>query len=572
MTHLRFILLLLTASLVLGACSKDEETFSSPPGAGAIDLLAYVPADTPYLLANLDPIPEDILDSYLEKVQPVLDAMQQHLSQVRADLEASGSGNTSDPANDVAQSLLSELDGKLNRVGMESMGFDLRAHKVIYGHGAFPVIRLGLSDATLLRATILRVMENAGVTAPERDFQGVRYWRVSDDDPEEVPVGMYIAILEDHLAISLWPLTTEAERLPAFLGLEKPADSTARQRLARLNKTHGYTAYGSGILDTHRFIDEVMQHASLSPVCVSEILQMADNAPMMTMGVQELTATAVAMQYRVETPNALAKQLMGLVSEIPVAKALSERALEFALGLKFGPLRDFLLEKATAIVTAPYECEHLAELNLNARNAQQKLTEAMPPFLNNFRGVRVSLDKFNPGLQSAPEEARGVMALHVEQPQMLVGMAQMFVPDLSELAITPGDPPVQLPQSMMPEPGIVAHAAMSATAIGIALGAGEEESLPEFLEEKSGPEGMFLSASYDMRAYLEYTDMLTDSVKTAYDVDIKDEMDDRSHRSQHTDEIRQAAADAFRKIADRSTSSVSFKKDGVVIESRVTFK
>jgi len=231
-------------------------------------------------------------------------------------------------------------------------------------------------------------------------------------------------------------------------------------------------------------------------------------------------------------------------------------------------LRDFLLEKATAIVTQPYECEHLADLNLNASNAQQKLTQAMPPFLNNFRGIRVSLNEFSPGLHSAPEEATGLMALHVEQPQMLVGMAQMFIPDLSELAITPGDPPVLLPQSMMPAPGISAYAAMSSTAIGIALGEGEEETLPSYLKEDAGPEGMFLSASYDMSAYLDYTEILAESMKAGYDVQIED----HSGRSEDTDEIRQAAADAFREIADRNTSTVSFRKDGLVIENRVTFK
>ena len=52
--------------------------------------------------------------------------------------------------------VLTEMDGKLNRPGLESMGFDLQSDKVIYGMGAFPVIRLGLSDAAALRATILR--------------------------------------------------------------------------------------------------------------------------------------------------------------------------------------------------------------------------------------------------------------------------------------------------------------------------------------------------------------------------------------------------------------------------------
>ena len=137
-----------------------------------------------------------------------------------------------------------------------------------------------------------------------------------------------------------------------------------------------------------------------------------------------------------------------------------------------------------------------------------QLNEPMPPFVNNFRGVRVSLNEIMMNQESIPENARGHLAVHVDKPEMFVGMAQMFLPDLSNLAITPGDPPVRLPESLVPVPGIVAFAAMSSDAIGLAVGEQEETSLPEFLSRDAGPEGMFLSAGYDMAAYLDYTQNL----------------------------------------------------------------
>jgi hypothetical protein len=584
MTHLRILTLALTSLLVVAACGKSDEQVSSVSDADSNDLLAFVPADTPYLAANLAPIPEDVLDSYLAKAQPVLDAMQHRLSQARANMESTENHGDTDPAGNLAHALVSELDGKLNRAGMESMGFDLRAHKVIYGVGAFPVVRLGLSDSVALRATVLRVMNKAGVTAPEQEYQGISYWKVSDDDSGDVPAGIYISILEDHLAIGILPLVAEAELLPAFLGLEMPAQNDARSRLAKLNRAHDYTPYGSGILDTHGLIDALVQpdslagramasstrisHPPMTPECISELHGIADNAPRMTLGVQDLTKNTVAMQYRLEAPDSLAGQMMSLVSEIPMVNGLSEKFVEFAFGLKFGPVRDFLVEKATAISNDPYQCEHLVELNLKASDALVQLNQPMPPFLNNFRGVRVSLTEYILGRQTVPENARGHLALHVEQPQMLVGMAQMLVPDLSELAITPGDPPVRLPENMIPTPGVTAYAAMSKDAIGIALGEGEEESLPGFLEQKNGPDGMFMSASYDMSAYLEYRALFSDHVGTIYNVP---DTEGRAHGEQ-AGEIQEAAVSAFRDIADRSTSTMSFTPEGLVIDNRVTFK
>ena len=578
MNYMRLITLTLVTLLWLAACGKSEEPTAS---TATNELLSYVPADTPYLFANLEPVPEEVIDTFLTRLQPVLDSMQSQLSIGRAEMDSVEGKNGNDPGARLSHALLLELDGNLSRSGLESMGFDLRAKKVIYGMGAFPVIRLGLSDSAALRATILRVLNNAGITAPERDFQGVSYWRISDENTAEAPAGLYVSILDDHLAISFIPPLAEAEFLPAFLGLDVPEDSDAQARLAQLNRTHDYTPHGSGILDLHRLADQFIRPdtvaarvmastgkfdpAKLSQECSAEIHKIIDNAPLMTMGVTELTPTAVAFQYRLETPRTLASQLMGLVSRVPVADELSDRILEFALGMRFGPVRDFLREKVAAIVDDPYQCEYINDLNDSAVQALAQLDEPMPPFVNNFRGVRVSLNEIMINQDSIPENARGHLAVHVDKPEMFIGMAQMFLPDLSNLAITPGDPPVRLPESLVPVPGIIAFAAMSSDAIGLAVGEQEEAGLPEFLNRDAGPEGIFLSAGYDMAAYLDYTQKLGAPYQGHNG-------DNGNPHSQAATEIQNAANTAFREIADRSYTTLRFTADGFVADNRMTFK
>ena len=577
MNYIRLTTLALVTLLSLGACGKSDESSEAAANAATNELLAFVPADTPYLFANLEPVPEDVIETFLTRLQPVLDSMQTQLSIGRAEMESAEGENGDDSAIRLAHALLLELDGNLSQSGLESMGFDLRAKKAIYGMGAFPVIRLGLSDSAALRATILRVLNNAGITAPERDFQGVSYWRISDENTAEAPAGLYVSILDDHLAISFFPPLAEAEFLPAFLALEAPANSNAQARLAQLNRTHDYTPHGSGILDLHRLADQFLSPdtatarvmaatgeydpATLSEECGTEIHKIIDNAPLMTMGVTELTPTAVAFQYRLETPRTLASQLMGLVSKVPVADELSDRILEFAFGMRFGPVRDFLREKVAAIVDEPYQCEYLNDLNDSAVQALAQLDEPMPPFVNNFRGVRVSLNEIMVNQDSIPENARGHLAVHVDKPEMFIGMAQMFLPDLSNLAITPGDPPVRLPESLVPVPGIIAFAAMSSDAIGIAVGEREEASLPEFLNRDAGPEGIFLSAGYDMAAYLDYTRNLGTPYRGQNDP-----------HSQAAMEIRNAANTAFREMADRSYTTLRFTADGFVMDNKMTFR
>jgi hypothetical protein len=589
--HLPAVLAALALSLMLGACSREDDAV---PGADNA-LLDYVPADTPYLAASLERPPEAVVDAYLQRIQPVLDEVQAQLAATRAGLESDAAAGGQAFEARVMLAVLRELDGKLSREGLNSLGIDVLAHKVTYGAGAFPVFRTGLSDPAALRATVQRVLDDLQLKAPEQEFQGVSFWRIWPDihgsDVPEVPVGLYIAILDDHLAIGILPPAAEADLLPGFLGLERPAQSDARARLAELNRTHGYTNFGSAIVDLRRMADEFLQPgtltagvmaklgaydpATLTPECVAEVYAFLDNVPQMTAGTTELSENAVAYQYRLETPPTLAGELMSLVARIPAADLGSQRMLDLAFGMRFGGVRDFLRQKLEGIVQNPYRCERFQELNARAAEVLAKLQQPMPPFVNNFRGIRVSLDEVLVGQGGLPSGARGVLALHVDQPEMFIGMAQMFLPNLAQLGLKAGSPPVRLPDDLFPIPGMVGFAAMTDEAIGLSVGEGEEKALEDYLERKAGPEGMFLSVSYDTAAYLEYSQRMVGDLEidTAYR-DRGDGHSDAGSGRAHEGilAVAEAAQKAIRESADRSATTLSFDAGGLVIDGRMTFK
>lgn len=577
-------------TVALAACGQKEEQAAAPATDEAQSLLSMVPADTPYLAANLAPPPDAVIDTYLARWEPVAAELQKQLSKAKTGLESSDTtGTEQDPGERLVLALLEELDGKFNRAGLESLGFDLQSNRVFYGMGAFPVIRVGLKDATALRGTVQRVMDKSGMQAPELEHQGVKYWRLADDTQgadghNDVPAGAYIAILPDHLALSLFPLAGEAELLPAFLGLSKPSESDALQRLTALNSKYGYTPHGSGYLDLHKLADRFLNPdtllaktlaasgefdaATIDEQCVTEIHGIIDNAPEMNFGITELSENALAYQYRVRHPAPLAARLQELVSAIPAARTVSDRILEFAFGLKVGAAKEFVREKVTAITNDPYQCEYLQDLNRNAQTALVNLDQPMPPFVNNFRGVRLSLTEIMMDHNtSIPNNAKGHLAVHVEQPQMFVGMAQMFLPDLSALAIAPGEPPVRLPETLIPVPGVVTFAAMSDDAIGLSVGEGEEAGLAAFLDEKAGPEGTFLSVNYDMKTYMEYSEKVSAQAQVvAHDNDNHDAGIEALHA------IGEAAEKVIKETTDRSQVTMTLTADGLAIDGRTTFR
>jgi len=586
---LRFLALATLLLAVLVACGKEEEKVAA--GIPGNDLLAYVPVGSPYLAANLEPTPNQTVDGFLAQWDPLLTTLQTGLVSIRTRLESEP--EALDGGQRLGLSFLQELDGKLNRQGLESLGFDLQAFQVVYAMGgAFPVARMSLGDPGVFRSTVQRILDRAGVQAPEQEFQGRTFWRLGAeqlaDHHGNISAGLYIAIVQDHLAISVFPDAAEAELLPLFLGLQMPPESDAAERLAALQAKYGYTPYFTAVADLQLLADEfldpesllsrslgdkyISEVSALGDVCRAEISGIISHAPRLVMGTTQLQPEAVGIQYVLETQASIAEQLLTLPADVPSADMQSKRLLDFSFGMNIGPLRDFLREKAQAVTQEPYQCEKLEMLNGQAAYGLEQLEQPMPPFVNNFRGVRLTLNALGMG-PSVPQSAEGLLAVHVEKPEMFVGMAQMFLPDLSNLELVKGDPPVPLPASLIPIPDIVAFAALGETAIGISVGAGEEAGLLPYLDRKAENDGTFFSMNYDTATYMDFIHSLQDDwpgpeENPDYDTDTNRQLElDASAR-----EILDAMRQSWKTITDRSQVSIGFTGDGVVIDSRQTFK
>lgn len=575
--------LAVSLSLTLASCSQDG-------GLGAANtentLLAYIPEDAAYMAANLEPVPSEVLQAMFMRLQPALDAVQAELAQTRSDL--SGSADRDDSGEALALAILDELDGNLNPAGLESLGFSMDAYQAFYGMGVFPVVRISLANPQGLRDTIARIEFNSGVEFPVQDYQGQSFWRLAEDHGDgDVDGGIYLAIIENgkdaHLAFSVFPSDAEPELLPAFLGQVMPGDNSAANQLAAINQEYGYSSHGTGFLDFQRLFDELTNPDSLlnrsidqegsdrlsglDEVCHAEISDLIDRAPRMVAGATEMTPEAMGVQYRLELANDLASDLASLVANVPPVPTATDRLLEFSLGIRIGAARDFLFRKATELSQAQFECDHLQDINRKASEALVKLNYPMPPLVNNFLGFRASVSEM-PEDQNDMSTARGTFALHMDKPEMVVGMAKMFLPQMEELDLTRGAAPVELPQDLVPMPGVSAYAAMSDNALGLSLGQGEEASLGDFLADDTNSSGSFFSVNYDMGAYMDKMDMITDDLIAAgvtndFDVELG---------NHHDSEVERAFREVFRNMAGRNHLELSFDRDGFAIDSVFEFQ
>lgn len=570
MNFFRTLVLITSATLLLAACGKESDEAAVAVQENPNPLLAHVPADTAYVFANLEPAPAELTDIYVDRFQPVLDVMSEQIEQFQSNYQSGVlDGNT---MAELAMAVLDELGGSLSQESLNKLGISLQAHQVIYAKGAFPVMRLGLSDAEELRSAVGRIEARMGYELPVKNLNGVSYWRISDD---EMKVAIYIAILDGQLALSFFPVTAENTMLAAFLGQEMPAQSMASNNaLAIMNNDKGYTAYGSGYVDLQKLADEFLNPDSstrkalgshmdahmdtLDPVCIDEIKSIIAKTPRMTTGVTQFTANELAMRYELEIENSLAAGLAALVSDTPPASN-GNQLMSASLAVKVGKLRNFVLEKATAIAATPYQCAKLNDMNMKAEQLMTQLNIPMPPMVNNLMGVRIRMDDFDPDKEIT--QANGLIALHVDKPEMFVGMASMMVPGFEQLDLANQSEPVRIPAEILQMEGIDVFALMSDNAIGASIGEQHVSDLNAFMSAKPQDDGTFLSVSYDMAKQMQIQSALAGQFPMA-----------AADEHINVNEYSEAMQEIYMEILDRSRVDMRLTGKGLQIDNNMTFK
>ena len=285
---------------------------------------------------------------------------------------------------------------------------------------------------------------------------------------------------------------------------------------------------------------------------------MVATAPRMTAGTTKFTGNDIGMRYELELENSLASSLAALVSNAPAAVD-GDHLLSGSLAIQVGKLRNFIFEKANAIVATPYQCEQLQELNQNAMELVTQLNIPMPPMVNNLMGARVILDDFDPGVE--PPTGNGLAAIHVDKPEMFVGMASMMVPGFEQLDLANQSEPVRIPPEMLQMGGLDVFALMGKNAIGAALGEQQAGELGAFMNAKTQDDGTFFSVSYDMAKQLEIQAAVSEKMGVTMDED-----------HSHTNEFTEAVRESYSAMLGHSRVDMRFTGSSLVIDSNVSFK
>ncbi|MDH3434406.1 MAG: hypothetical protein OEM60_11140, partial [Gammaproteobacteria bacterium] len=564
---------------MLTACdrSKDKAVDTSVLSAGDT-ILRYVPADTPYVVANVEPLADDLMDKLEPKVDRLLQSYQTLLREV---LAVKGQELSDDERNSEkyqrASAVINELMTMLSIDGIREAGIARNATSVFYGNGLLPVARVELSDAAAFESTLSRLEEKAGQKLDVITI-GDNSLRFIDADKVKIVIG----VMDKQAVFTIVPAPFDDAQIAQVVGSELPQSSIADSgKLQKLANEYGFTNHYVGFFDAaaiaERFIGTaqgtdaallaLMEHdpAKLSDVCRAEIRSIAGIAPRMVIGYTEMSVDRFDSNVVVEIRQDIAADLKSLTSAVPGLGGDKGALMSFGMSIDVKATREFVEARLDAMEAEPFECEHFANLQAGVAGGRGALNQPVPPMIYDFKGFLAVIDEIeglNVATQTPPTSIDGSFLLAMDNAQALVALGAMFSPDLAALNLQADGKPVALDIPQMQAMGVSAFAALSDNALAISVGDDAEAELGTLLAADASDPSPFLSFSMDAARYYGF---LGDAMAAG----AKDDDHAPSPEMQAAmQEIMQAIADVY----DRMSADIRFTDRGVEIESIVTLQ
>ena len=592
----RFMALGLTGFALAACAHKDKD---AP--------LAFVPADTPYVVANLDVLDDGTRGALLTQADMQLPSQLAQLS-ATADQMAQ---KDPDGAR-LMHALVAEFNGKTIESFAQNAGLDLKGYSALYGVGLAPVLRIGLSDRKAFDGFISRLETAYGKKLDVLDIgaQSYRKYTFAASGTEAI-----LAMVGKQAVLSLLPADASPALLRQALGLDRPAKSLQDDgRLATLAKAKGYQNWVVGDLDLTRALplamggsdpllasviraraaaesaktgEPVANQLQTSPSCAPEAARIAARVPAISFGYTQLDTGHQNVRFDIALADDITKAFADLKVELPGLGRAGTAAFDASIALPVAQLRTFWSAQADAVAAKPFTCPALTDLDdgfAKLGPAMQKA--AIPPF-GDMLGLRIALDTLAPAKNGGIPTFTGRLVLGTNNPTGLLAMSQMMVPALAQLKLTPNGPPVPLPKDMASMLGQPAWMALGDKAIAIGVGAGEDAQLAATLKAPIGDTGstgrMHLSGPMYL-TWLQLMEAKADSLSATAAALGKSDDPSLDSADNPAADATQAAADAARSKAqfaamkaqaarvDSIDAETHITADGMVITSQTTLK
>ena len=435
-------------------------------------LLEYVPADSAYVLAPLQALPEALSDTLIGQAEASLAVWPEVLQNLRQELADKDDAESAELLQ-LLDLLEAEFHGKSLTESITHLGLSRSGLAAIYAIDLVPVVLIHLDDAARFGAFLDRLQAGSPVRLQRGELEGQTTWTLPADVLGEAPLQPLLAVVDGYLVATVVPVADGLALSRQMLGLDKPARSLADSgELARRAAELGFLPFAVGYLDSAKLLAQSSQPKGdaaigflaalkieppeLDAVCQAEITAMAAQAPGMSLGFTQLDADGQSMRGILHLSSEISSELMKLRAPMPGGPELGADALlSFGLAMSVKQLPGVASRLAGRVSSAPYACGQLLPLNKVAADIAKGLND---PMLSGFSamafGLQIVIDDFGLGAKGDAPTGSGMFLLGSDNPQSLVGLAKGFVPQLAQLDVPEDGSAVALPAMPDTPPGV----------------------------------------------------------------------------------------------------------------------
>lgn len=511
---------------ILAACSHKD---ADAP-------LAFVPADTPYLVANLKPLNDDARQALLQSgdMQKTLQVGRLH------ELAGKLADEHKDDLANLVRYTADYLDHHSYAEIEADSGTDPDGLFAIYGLGLSPVLRGQLKDADKFHDWIAGFEKAYGHTFAKSTLDKMEYQHVALGKSK---LQLVIATHDKQYTIAVLPADGNDSRMRLALGMDKPETSVQdKKTLEKLADTNGYGPYLVSYADLTRLPKLIaggndpmlkplfalpMHDSKGKPVdlarelpanCEADLARIAARVPMLSSGYTKIKAKDTVQQMDVRLAPDIVKAFKGIGAVVPgLGDNPSKAMLDLTLALPVPKIRDFWLSQAEAVKAKPFTCPALASINQMADKAQQYLPKMSIPPLGDLRGLRMVVDQYDNNADDGASplanlRARVLIASH--NPDGLLSMAKAMLPSLAQMDIKQDGKPVALPDAARQQFNVTepAWAAMNKQALAIGIGKDEKDPLPSMLDADAGKKDTIARTHLDGAFYAKWLSVMQKQV------------------------------------------------------------
>jgi hypothetical protein len=592
----RFIALGLASAMLVACAHKDKD---AP--------LAFAPADTPYVLANLDTLDADTRAALLTQADAQLPSQ---LAQLNATADRFAEKDP-DGAR-LLHALTAEFKGKTIETFAHDAGINLGGYHALYGIGLAPVARIELSDHKAFDRFVDRLETAYGTQLDVLREGGQSYRRhVFAASGTEV----VLATQGKHAVLAVLPADASKPLLRQALGLDRPQKSLQDDgRLAKLAKTNGYTKYVIGQVDMTRQLPLLLggkdpllnalrsarakavsvktgepvanQLVAVPPSCVADASRIAARVPALSFGYTTLNAKHQDARLDIALATDISQAFADLKVALPGLGSTGTAPLDVSIALPIASLRTFWSAQVDAVAAKPFTCPTLLDLNDSfAKLGPVVQKAAIPPF-GDLQGIRIALDSLVPANdgRGMPTFSGRLLVATTNAPG-LFAMGQMSVPSLNQLKPAVDGTPLALTKDLTTMLGQPAWIAMTDKVLALGVGAGADAKLRESLKSPGGDAGRMARMHLSGNMYMEWLRLMEQKVDSfAAATAALTRSDEPSMTPDSTNDVQEIAADAARSKAQFAAMQLQAERilnidaemhvddKGMVVTSQTTLK